>query len=601
MTRGIFYKGIIILLVVCFAVILILPTLGTKKMEIILNDGATQEEISRILERFPADEYDIEKTDGMITVSASFIKISDASMNEARILPGVKDAIIQPHWAEKAVLAKPVTLGLDLQGGMHLVLMADFEKIKNQHTFEKETLLKKKAELESREKTDKNKDEINKEIEETDFYLKDITKNKFTGSGELTETYKSEITSQALEMLRNRIDKFGVSEPIILPRGNDAIEIQLPGVKDPKAVRTAIGTPGSVQYRLVDDTMTAKAMEWLANNFKGKELPDDPGEQGELLSKISGEIELPFDLEVLFFYDRDKETDRFFPSRVMALQRKVAVAGSDMSKAWVGRDEYGDLCIHFRTTPEGAAKFAKVTAEENKGKKLAIVFDDKIRSAPNINDPIVTGTAYITGGFNQSEVTALARIIQEGALPVDLNIVEERTVGPSLGNDSIESGTTALLVGLAFICLFMLIWYKFAGFISVIGLFLNMIIIFALLSWLGFTLTLPGIAGLILTTGMAIDSNVIIYERIKDELKAGKAVRMAITNGFEKAFSAIFDANLTTLIAMLVLTQYGTGFIKGFAVTLSVGTLSTMFVALFITKYIYQLIGLKKNLKKISI
>ncbi len=402
-------------------------------------------------------------------------------------------------------------------------------------------------------------------------------------------------------MLRNRVDKFGVAEPSILQRGNEAIEIQLPGVKDPNAVKKAIGTTGAVQYRLVDDAYTSRVAGWLAANYKNKSLPEPVDEQEVLLSNISKEIKLPNNLELLFLYNRDEKTKKIFPTDIMVLQKTVALSGNDISKAYVGHDEYGALIVQFTTTTEGAAKFAKVTAIENKGKRLAIIIDSKVRSAPRINDPIVTGSAQITGDFTADEVNALARIIQEGALPVDLTIASETTIGPSLGQDSIEDGITALIVGLSFIFIFMLFYYKAAGLIANIGLILNTLFTYAILSWLGLTITLPGIMGMLLNVGMAVDSNVIIYERIKEELKAGKSAKIAIANGFERVFWAIFDSNLTTLIAAFVLFQYGSGPIKGFGVTLAVGIVSTMFVALFITRFVYEVIGSKKDLKKLSV
>ncbi len=603
MTRGMVYKGIFILVIIIFAIILIWPTVGTKTMEIYLTNDITSGQINAILNRFSSNKYEVVKKGNKILVKASGINITDAVMNEVRIFRGVKDAKILKQWAEKAFLAKKVNLGLDLQGGMHLVMMADFDKIKKQQIDERERLTERKKTLEAEllKKDNPEKENIKKEIDDIDFSVKDINNNKLNDDGELREKYKNEVTQQALEMLRNRVDKFGVSEPSILQRGNEAIEIQLPGVKDPNSVKKAIGTTGSVQYRLVDDAYTEKVKEWLLANYKKNALPDSVEAQNNLLERISADIKLPKNLELLYLYGRDKNTKKIFPSEIMALQKAVAIAGSDISKAWIGHDEYGALIVQFRTTPEGAAKFSKVTAEANRGKKLAIIIDNKIRSAPRINDQITTGDAQITGDFTTDEVTALARIIQEGALPVDLTIAQERTVGPSLGQDSIESGLTAFIIGFSGVMLFMILYYKLAGLISVFGLFLNTIFLFAMLSWLGFTLTLPGFAGIILTIGMAVDANVIIYERIKEEIRSGKTVRSSILNGFDRAFWAIFDSNLTTLIMAFVLTQYGTGPIKGFAVTLAVGIISSMFVALFITKYIFEVISLNKKLKKLSI
>ena len=417
----------------------------------------------------------------------------------------------------------------------------------------------------------------------------------------LTDKDKTDLTQQALELIRNRIDKFGVAEPSIRPRGIDAIEIQLPGVKDPEAVKKAIGTTGRVEYRLVDDEYTGKAGEWLKANYKGKTLPEDAESQDKLLADIAAGMKLPNDREVLYYWDRKKDTNKIIPAYPIVLMREVAIAGNDISKAWIGQDEYGGLAVHFTTTADGATKFADVTAKKNWGKKLAIVIDDKVRSAPRLNVQITSGQAMINGNFTYEEVNTLTRIIKEGALPVDLNIIEERTVGPSLGQDSIDSGVKAAILGIAAVIILMAMYYKLAGVIAGIGLILNTIFQMAILSWLGFTLTLPGIAGIILSVGMAVDANVLIYERMKEELRSGKSVRMAVSLGFDRAFWAIFDGNLTTLISAFVLAQFGTGPIKGFAVTLTIGLLASMFVALYITRFVYELISLNKKIKRLSI
>ncbi|MBN1495742.1 MAG: protein translocase subunit SecD [Spirochaetes bacterium] len=555
MTRGMVYKLVFILFVIAFAIVLILPTIGEKTMRVVIDRETTAEQIAALKRKFPAPTYVIKQDGDILLVTGSGRSITDAVMNDVRTFPGVRNAEIEKHWAEEAVMAKKINLGLDLQGGMHLVLQADFDRI------EKKSLERKK----------------------------------------LTDKEKNELTQQALELIRNRIDKFGVAEPSIRPRGTDAIEIQLPGVKDPKAVKKAIGTTGQVEYRLVDDEYTKRAGEWLQKNYLQKTLPEESDRLDALQADITRGINLPADREVLYYWERIKDTKKIAAQYPIVLMREVAIAGVDINKAWIGQDEYGGLAVHFTTTADGATKFADVTAKKNWGKKLAIVIDDKVRSAPRLNVQITSGQAMINGNFTHEEVTTLTRIIKEGALPVDLKIIEERTVGPSLGQDSIESGIKAALLGLTAVMIFMVLYYKLAGIIAAIGLVLNMIFQMALLSWLGFTLTLPGIAGIILTVGMAVDANVLIYERMKEEIHAGKSVRMAVSLGFERAFWAIFDSNLTTLISAFVLAQFGTGPIKGFAVTLTIGLISSMFVALYITRFVYELISLNKKIKKLSI
>lgn len=553
MTRGMIYKLIFILLLIAFAVVLIMPTIGENTMQVSMNGDATAAQYEAVKKKFPSNSYVVTQKGAELTITGR--NLNDAVMNDVRTFPGVRNSVILKHWAEDVVMAKKVNLGLDLQGGMHLVLQADYEKIES----------------------------------------KSIDKKK------LTEKEKSELTQQALELIRNRIDKFGVAEPSIRPRGNEAIEIQLPGVKDPRAVKKAIGTTGQVEYRLVDDEFTAKAGEWLRGNYREKALPEESDKQDRLLADITEGIQLPNNREVLYYWERQKDTTKILPQYPIVLMREVAIAGTDINKAWIGNDEYGGLAVHFTTTAEGATKFADVTAKKNWGKKLAIVIDDKVRSAPRLNVQITSGSAMINGNFTYEEVNTLTRIIKEGALPVDLNIIEERTVGPSLGQDSIEAGVKAAILGFIGILAFMAMYYRLAGVIAGAGLVLNAIFQMAILSWLGFTLTLPGIAGIILTAGMAVDANVLIYERMKEELANGKSVRMAVSMGFDRAFWAIFDGNLTTLISAFVLAQFGTGPIKGFAVTLTIGLIVSMFVALYITRFVYELISLNKKIKRLSI
>ncbi|TAL31229.1 MAG: protein translocase subunit SecD [Spirochaetes bacterium] len=555
MNKGIMSKGILIFAIVSFAVLLILPTVDSKEFRITFAPDANDQQRRDIDTRFSTG-FVIEKKGDLVVIKG--FGINDAVMNEVRAMPGVRDALIMPHWAERGLLAKKVNLGLDLQGGMSLVLKADYETME-------------------------------KKLEKT-----------------LSDSERTEITQQALELLRNRVDKFGVAEPSIRPRGNDAIELQLPGVKDPNAVKKAIGTTGRVEYRLVDDEGTRRAGEWLKQNaqkmnIKNKDIAEDNRAQAELLADITKGTKLSDKLELVFYFERDAKSKKIFPSYPMALEKHVALAGDDMSKAWVGNDEYGGLTVHFTTTPDGAAKFAAVTSEKNKGRRLAIVIDDKVRSAPSIRETIPTGSAQITGDFTLEEVNTLARIIKEGALPVNLTIIEERSVGPSLGQDAIDAGFKATMLAFVVVSLFMFVYYKASGVIAVLGIALNFLLTFAMLSWLGFTLTLPGIAGLILTIGMTVDGNVLIYERMKEELRGGKSVRAAVVNGFDRAFWAIFDSNVTTLIAAFVLAQFGTGPVRGFAVSLSIGLLASMFVVLYITRYIFEVISTREFIKKLSI
>lgn len=551
MTRGLFYKLIIILFTVALGVVWIMPTVGEKTMEVSFTAGATAEQREAVRKRFSVPSYRVADESGAVAVTG--INLNDAILNEVRSqFPGVDDAKLRPHWSEKYFYAKKVNLGLDLQGGMQLVLAADYERMEKK------------------------------------------------SGRKLTDDDKKDITEQALEMIRNRIDAFGVSEPSIRSKGAEAIEIQLPGVKDPDKVKKVFGFTGKVEYRLVDNEYSSRAMEWLKANYKEEKLPLTSKEQFALLEKIAKGVNLPAKLEVLFYFERVKGQKDIYPVYPIALQREVALEGSDISKAWIGNDEYGRLSVHFTTTADGAKKFSIATSEKNHGKKLSIVIDDKVRSAPQINVHITSGQALIQGDFSQEEVEMLTRIIKEGALPVDLRIMEERSVGPSLGQDSINDGLKALLVATGGIGLFMIFYYKFAGLISGLGLVLNSIFLLALLSRFGFVITLPGIAGFILTVGMAVDANVLIYERMREEQRSGKSPASVVTLAFDRAFWTIFDSNLTTMIGAIFLSRVP-GSIKGFSVTLIIGLICSMFVACYVTRFVYEMIILKKDLKKISV
>ena len=606
MTRRMVYKFIFIVFLILLSLTFIYPTIGEKDIAVVFLQTATEEQKDAVKNRFISEGFAVNVDGNSMTITGR--SLSDANKNDIAGLPGVEDATLLKTWVEEKFLAKKIILGLDLQGGMHLVLQANYSKILEKYVGDITAIDNKLADSkigdEEKKQLQRDRDYI------TNTVLDEHSKERREYS--ITEKYKTEVTQQALELLRSRVDKFGVSEPSIRPSGKEAIEIQLPGVKDINTVKNALGSTGSLEYRLVDDTWSAKANEWFLPKLEGGLFPADWAENpkfiDDLIRDMSVAISLPDNMQLLFSYERGNERNpkrsdvkKIYADVPIALFKAATVVGTDISEATVNRDDYGQIVVSFRTTSEGAAKFADVTRAENKEKRLAIVLDNKVRTAPRINDQITTGSAQITGNFTYDEAMTLARIIKEGALPVDLQIIEERIVGPSLGQDSIEAGVKAMIISLLGIMIFMVIYYKGAGLIANLGLILNMVFMLAILSLLGFTLTLPGIAGFILTIGMAVDANVIIYERIKEEIAAGKSVRMSILAGYDRAFWTIVDANLTTLIAAFVLSQFGTGPIKGFAVTLLIGILTSMFAALYITRFIYEIISLNKKIKKLSI
>ena len=369
---------------------------------------------------------------------------------------------------------------------------------------------------------------------------------------------------QGLETIRNRIDQFGVSEPVIQRQGieGDRIVVQLPGVDDPMRVKNLIRATAFLEIKPV--VRVAPTREALLQAAGGS-LPNDA-------EVVPGDIE---DIE-------GNVTGRQF----YQLKRASVVTGRDLRNARRSQDEYGQAAVSFSLNPDGAKRFGDYT-RAHIGDQMAIVLDNKVRSAPVIRGHI-TDSGIIQGSFTVQQAEDLALVLRAGALPASITYLEERTVGPSLGRDSVIRGLRAAIIGLILVVIFMLIYYKVAGVNADIALILNALLLLGAMAALKATLTLPGIAGIILTIGMAVDANVLIFERIREELALGKTVRSAIDLGFAKAFCTIVDTNLTTLIAALFLFQFGTGPIKGFAVTLSLGILISMFTAVFTSRTIFE-------------
>jgi len=382
---------------------------------------------------------------------------------------------------------------------------------------------------------------------------------------------------QALQTIRNRIDQFGVSEPVIQRQGltGSRILVQLPGVEDPERVKNLLRTSAVLQWRLV----------------RG-----EPAQTREaLLASVGGE--LPPNTEIL---QSVPETINgvAYPAQYYIVDSIPIVEGRELKNARLAQDSMGLPAVGFTLDANATTKFANFTGS-HVGDRLAIVLDDRIQSAPSIETRI-SGDGIIRGDYTLEEAEDLALVLRAGALPASIQYLEDRSVGPSLGRESIRQGILAAVVGLALVIVFMLIYYRGSGINAVIALALNLIIVMGVMASLGAALTLPGIAGLILLIGMSVDANVLIFERIREELDLGKTVRSAIDAGFSKAFSAILDANLTTLIAAVFLFQFGTGPVKGFAVTLTIGIVASMFTALFVSRVLFA-VWTQRQRKTLSI
>ncbi|MBI5076691.1 MAG: protein translocase subunit SecD [Nitrospirae bacterium] len=507
-----------------------------------------------------------------------------------------------PEWWQKNMPNKGIVLGLDLQGGLHLVYEVEADKAV-ESTIEryaftiKEMLQKRKLQAEVKknnlniEVTPASQD-IMKALREGYNNL-DISESGQMVTLRLNEKERSFIkdnaANQALETIRNRIDQFGVAEPTIHRQGQNEIVVQLPGVKDPQRARDLIGRTALLEFKIVNDEAP------LAS-----QLPSSitPGDEEKILSQFADKI--PADSQILFEKKVNKETGAVTKFPIL-VKKDAMLTGALLSEAKVTLDtQFSTPHVSITFNPEGAKRFEEVTGANVK-KRLAIILDNTVYSAPVIQEKIGGGSAQITGSYGMEEAKDLSIVLKAGALPAPLKMLQNVTVGPSLGSDSIEAGKMAGIAGTIAVALFMIFYYRLSGVIADFALTLNIILLFGAMASLNATLSLPGIAGIILAIGMAVDSNVLMFERMRDELRAGKTPRSAVDSGYKKAFWTIFDSHITTLITAAVLYQFGTGPIKGFAVTLGLGVMINLYTALIGTKSVFDLINSNSDVKKLSI
>jgi len=487
-------------------------------------------------------------------------------------------------------LGEKIHLGLDLKGGIHLVMQVVTDDAVNIETSQEilrlQELMKKK-DLASTSIINPKIDQILIQgiNPDQEGKVKDLLDESFknwdyiTGSDRVTLTLKADVArylrdqavNQAKETINNRVDQFGVAEPMIQRQGNgERIFVELPGVDDPDRVKNLIKTTALLEWSMV--------------------IAGPAVDEATLLQASGGQV--PEDARVLKG-DPKRRAEGFY------LVKKVStVTGKDLRVVRRSVDEWNNPAVAFSLNPDGADRFEKATGE-NVGKMMAIILDNKVQSHPVINQRI-QGDGIIQGQFTLEEAEDLVVVLKSGALPASIKYLEERSIGPSLGADSIRAGLLASMVALSLVVIFMIFFYRLAGLNAIAALILNTVLIIACLAYFKANLTLPGIAGIILTIGMAVDANVLIFERIKEELAVGKSIPSAITNGFKRAFSAIFDSNLTTIISAVFLFQFGTGPIKGYAVTLTVGLVANMFTAVFVSHLIFDL-TVSSRARKLSI
>ena len=465
---------------------------------------------------------------------------------------------------------KQVNLGLDLQGGSHLLLEVDTKAVLKERSEylvdELRSILRKNkikyTNLGSKIKgavvtitdNDKVQEAINavrKGVENGIVVSSDKNKLILSFSEQYIIDANNKTVEQSIEVVRKRVDESGTKEPIIQKQGQERIIVQLPGIKDPERVKSLIGRTAKLNFHLLDPTTVELAEQ------RGK-LP--PG-----TFKV-------------------KNADPTAYEKQFLVKKRVLLTGDRLVNAAATVDpQSGKYVVAFEFDRKGAKKFAKITTE-NTYQRLAILLDDTVISAPQIREPITGGSGNISGNFSPETANDLAVLLRAGSLPAPIKVLEERTVGPSLGEDSIAAGKIALKIGFILVIIFMIFRYRLFGIIADFAIIFNIILLVSLLSLIEATLTMPGIAGIVLTIGMAVDANVLVFERIKEELRSGRSIMNSIDLGYKFAVKTILDANFTTLIAALLLFNYGSGPIKGFAVTLSIGILTSMFTALVLTK-----------------
>jgi len=442
---------------------------------------------------------------------------------------------------------------------------------------------------------------------------------------------------QARQIILNRIDQFGVAEPSIQKQGDNRILIQLPGLLDQERAKSLIGQTALLEFKLVKTEEEATALfqrvdGYFARKLHGGTPPDStapdslrhpftrhlllgghPSESfvlneevapvDSMLSQLRADSTFIMDATIAWNAHANEMEGRSGKT-LLVLTKEPLMLGSDVATAQMRLDldaaRPGAPGVSFNLTGRGGAVFADITGA-NVGRRLAIVLDNKVQSAPNIQERIPRGQGSITGSFTEEEAQNLAIVLRSGALPAPVNIVEERTVGPSLGQDSIEMGFRAAMIGAAFVVLFMVFYYRISGIVAVVALALNMLGLLAVMAGFHFTLTLPGIAGIVLTIGMAVDANVLIFERIREELRNKRTVLAAIEMGYSRAYRTIVDANVTTLLSALALMWIGSGSVRGFASTLSIGLIINMITAVGISKMIFDAWSLRRKMTSISI
>lgn len=521
----------------------------------------------------------------------------------------------RPAWWAHIAPTNGLRLGLDLQGGMHLILKVNIPRAVQSHLelslADLRTALRKQqittavpeptgAGRMRLRLTDPNKVDTVKRVVKEDFRNLNLVA---TGDGYLDLALKQQdikhiednAVTQSVEILRNRIDQFGVTEPVIVRQGRDEIVLQLPGIQEPERAMKLVGRTAQLEFKLVDATATRDLSDRIEQAMQSERLPR-PFTHQELNHALKAFIPAGDEIYLQKRLDRQAGTVRTVP---IVLKQTTLMTGEALKSAHVAFNrQFNTPYVSLTLNARGARLFDRIT-QEHVGQQLAIVLDDIVQSAPVIRERIAGGTAQISGRFTAQEANDLAIVLRAGALPAPVDIVQNLTVGPSLGRDSIRKGIAATILGTVLVVAFMVFYYRLSGVIANLALLLNLLLLLAALSLFQATLTLPGLAGIVLSIGMAVDSNVLIFERMREELSIDKSPRASVTAGYDKALWTIIDAHVTTLITAFALFLFGTGPIKGFAVTLSLGVLLNLFTALYGTRVAYDYLYVKRWLGRL--
>jgi len=549
--------------------------------------------------------------------AASSAASASASDDEA------EEAVIEGPWWASLMPESRINLGLDLQGGIDMTLQVEVDEAVVSAVHRDVAPLKTLADDDGLRLADVRRargepvlmlrgedgvpgDELRrfmtKRFDTYEFLqTRTVDGEEYYTFGVLPEQAKyigDRAVEQALETLRSRIDETGVKEPAIVLKGGNRINVQLPGIENIEEAVAAIGTTAVLEFMLVDEEADEVALDRGLLDAEAKLTPEQYADDGYLSDWMARQGRIGAKSRVMFEYE-DRGEEGPVRSRAVVVRDRIILTGDDVNDATVSMNQYNEPYVALEFKPRGGKVFCDITSE-NVGRRFAIVLDNKARSAPVIREAICGGRASIEMGVQDyqqglKEASVLALVLRTGALPAPVTIGDVRTVGASLGADAIEAGKFATTMGGSLVLMFMLIYYRTAGVVSCVALITNILLVMALLAAAGATLTLPGIAGIALTVGMAVDCNIIIYERIREELRLGKNTRSAVDSGFSSAITAVLDANITTFIAGVVLYTYGTGPIKGFSVTLMIGIVTTLFTGIFVSRTLMNFLTRKAS------